>query len=153
MFKNPSLVTRIGVGKTAGFVIGLAGFIALAYLWPESGSAFRWGVLLWYTTLGAIIGVFGVFTSHPVLKLPFPWWVRAPLLGAWMNFVLTLFAHEALASAMTAMFGANGWLQSPFWFVLEGALVGLVIGFAATRFGGEGAATVNFDSKDHGAIA
>jgi hypothetical protein len=35
--------------------------------------------LLWYTTLGAIIGV---FTWHPVLKLPLPWWIRAQALGA-----------------------------------------------------------------------
>lgn len=32
---------------------------------------------------------------------------------------------------------------SPFWFVLEGAVIGLIIGFFATRFGGEGAETVN----------
>ena len=33
-------------------------------------------------------------------------------------------------------------LSSPFWFVAEGAMAGLVIGFAATRFGGEGPETV-----------
>jgi uncharacterized membrane-anchored protein YhcB (DUF1043 family) len=27
---------------------------------------------------------------------------------------------------------------SPFWFVAEGAVIGLVIGYVATRFGGEG---------------
>ena len=52
-------------------------------------SLLRWGILLWYTTLGAIIGVFGVYTWNPVLKLPMPWWFLAPLLGAWMNFVST----------------------------------------------------------------
>ena len=38
--------------------------------------------------------------------------------------------------------GAAGVLISPFWFTLEGALVGLLIGYAATRFGGEGKETV-----------
>ena len=71
-----------------------------------------------------------------------PWWFRAPLLGAWMNFVLTFFAYDALASMMTSLFGAAGLLTSSFWFVAEGALVGLLIGFCATRFGGEGAQTV-----------
>ncbi len=43
---------------------------------------------------------------------------------------------------LVAMFGAEGVLTSPFWFTLEGAVVGLLIGYLATRFGGEGAETV-----------
>lgn len=153
MFANPSIVTRIGVGKAVGFLFGLAGFFLLPVFAPESGTMLRWAVLLWYTTLGAIIGVFGVFTAHPVLKLPFPWWFRAPVLGAWMNFVLVLFAFDTLQSVMISTFGSVGVWQSPYWIVLEGAIVGLVIGFFATRFGGEGSATVNFDSEDSSATA
>jgi hypothetical protein len=142
MFEKPSLITRIAVGKGVGFVVGLAGFLLLPFFVPEAGWLIRWGVLLWYTTLGAIIGVFGVVTYHPVLKLPMPWWVRAPFLGAWMNFVLTFFAYDTMKDMLVAMFGAEGALTSPFWFVLEGALVGLLIGYLATRFGGEGKETV-----------
>lgn len=142
MFGKPSLMTRIAVGKGIGFLFGLAGFMLLPFFAPEAGWLVRWGVLLWYTTLGAIIGVFGVFTWHPVLKLPFPWWFRAPLLGAWMNFVLTLFAWDTMQAVLLAMFGEDGLLASPLWFTVEGALIGLVIGFFATRFGGEGSETV-----------
>lgn len=142
MFGNPSLITRIAIGKGVGFVIGLLGFILLPYFAPEAGWMLRWGILLWYTTLGAIIGMFGVFTWHPVLKLPMPWWVRAPAVGAWMNFVLTFFAYDAMKAVLVAMFGADGFMQSPFWFTAEGAIVGLIIGYLATRFGGEGAETV-----------
>ena len=153
MFDNPSLITRIGVGKAVGFVIGLAAFLTLPALAPEVSAEIRWGTLFWYTTLGAIIGVFGVFTSHPVLKLPFPWWVRAPMLGAWMNLVLTLFAVDVFRDIMIAIFGESGALQSPYWFVAEGALAGLVIGYFATRFGGEGTETVSFAAKDRSAAA
>lgn len=141
MFDNPSLTIRIGIGKAIGFLIGLAGFILLPWFMPEAGWLIRWGILLWYTTLGAIIGVFGVFTRHPVLKLPMPWWVRAPVIGAWMNFVLTFFAYDMLQQAMEAIFGPDGVLSSPFWLVAEGAVVGLIIGYCATRFGGEGVET------------
>ncbi len=72
MFGKPSLVTRIAIGKGIGFLVGLIGFISLPFFLPEAGWLIRWGILLWYTTLGAIIGVFGVFTWHPVLKLPMP---------------------------------------------------------------------------------
>ncbi len=142
MLEKPSLVTRIAVGKGVGFVVGLIGFLSLPYFVPEAGWLIRWGVLLWYTTLGAIIGMFGVFTTHPMLKLPLPWWLRAPFLGAWMNFVLTFFAYDTMKDMLVVMFGAEGALASPFWFTLEGALVGLLIGYFATRFGGEGKETV-----------
>ena len=105
MFGNPSLNTRIAVGKTLGALFGLAGFIYLTIYPVGDDSLLRWGILLWYTTLGAIIGVFGVYTWDPVLKLPMPWWFLAPLLGAWMNFVLTFFAYDTLAAAMAPVFG------------------------------------------------
>ncbi len=142
MFGSPSLVTRIAIGKGIGFLFGLAGFVSLPWFVAEADLLIRWGILLWYTTLGAIIGVFGVFTWHPILKLPMPWWFRAPLLGAWMNFVLTFFAYDVMRTMMQSMFGPDGLLASPWWFTAEGAVVGLVIGFFATRFGGEGKETV-----------
>ena len=141
MFGNPSLVTRIAVGKTVGLAFGLIGFLMMPYILPDADPMMRWGFLLWYTTLGAIIAIFGVFTWHPVLQLPMPWWVRAPLLGAWMNFVLTLLIHDQLRQFSLALFGPNSLLTSPFWFVAEGAIVGLVIGYACTRVGGEGPET------------
>ena len=142
MFEKPSLVTRIAVGKAIGLVIGLIGFIALPYFAPDAGWLVRWGILLWYPTVGAMIGVFGVFAYHPILHLPMPWWFRAPLIGAWMNFVLTFFAYDQMNEMMVAMFGAEGVLTSPFWFTAEGAVVGLLIGFVATRLGGEGKETL-----------
>ena len=82
MFGNPSLNTRIAVGKTLGALFGLAGFIYLTVYPVGDDSLLRWGILLWYTTLGAIIGVFGVYTWDPVLKLPMPWVVsRTPFGG------------------------------------------------------------------------
>ena len=139
---KPSLLVRIAVGKGIGSLIGLAGFVLLPSFVPEAGWLLRWGVLLWYTTLGAIIGVFGVVTWHPVLRLPLPWWIFSPFLGAWMNFVLTFFAYDTMKAMMMSLFGAGGILTYPFWFAAEGAVVGLVIGYFATRFGGEGKATL-----------
>ena len=135
---TPSLTTRIAVGKAIGFVVGLAGFFCLPAFYPEAAWQTRWGILLWYPTMGAVIGMFGVYTRHPVLMMPMPWWVRAPAVGAWMNFVLTFFAHEEMSRVMVAMFGPGGTLSSPFWFVAEGAVVGGLIGYLATRIGGEG---------------
>lgn len=145
MFRNPSLVTRIAVGKVIGLVFGLLGFFLLPYFLSDADLLLRWGVLLWYTTMGAIIGVFGVFTYHPVLHLPMPWWFRAPMIGAWMNFVLTFFAYDAMEAMLATMFGPYSPFASPFWFAAEGAVIGIIIGFFATRLGGEGRETVDND--------
>jgi len=96
---------------------------------------------LWYTTFGAVIAVFGVLTWHPILKLTLPWWLRAPLIGAWLNFVLVFFAYDNMAAMLVNLFGEGGVLSSPFWFAAEGAIVGFVIDYFATRFGGQGKET------------
>lgn len=145
MFSTPSLITRIIVGKAVGLVFGIVGFVAVLVLWPDMSARVAWGVLLWYVTLGAIIGVFGVFDRHPMLRLPMPWWLRAPALGAWMNFLLMLFAWDLMQAMMTALIAGPGWLTSPWWVVVEGAVVGLVIGYCATRVGGEGPETLAAD--------
>ncbi len=141
MFANPSLTTRVSIGKGIGFIVGLLGFVFLPYFIAEPSWMLRWGILFWYVTFGAIVGVFGIYTEHPVLRLPMPWWFRAPFIGAWLNFVLTLFAYETLEKILIEVFGTGGIMSSPFWFVLEGAIVGLIIGYFATRFGGEGKET------------
>ncbi|MGI9219697.1 MAG: hypothetical protein ACR2QS_01515 [Woeseiaceae bacterium] len=141
MFGNPSLMTRIAVGKTIGLIVGLIAFFSLPHFLPEADSMLRWGLLLWYITFGAIIGVFGVFTYHPVLKMPMPWYINAPFMGGWLNFVLVFFAHDDMTAMMLRIFGENGALSSPFWFAAEGAIIGLIIGYFANRFGGEGPET------------
>lgn len=138
MFENPSLMKRIAIGKLVGLIVGIISFFLLPLLAEGVDPMLKWGVLLWYTTLGAVIGVYGVFTRHPILDLPMPWWVRAPIIGAWFNFVLVFFAYETFASLLLAIFGEGGVFLSPFWMVADGAFAGLIIGFFATRFGGEG---------------
>ncbi len=63
MFEKPSLVARIAIGKGIGFLVGLIGFILLPFFLPVAGWLIRWGILPWYTTLGAIIGVFGGYLA------------------------------------------------------------------------------------------
>jgi hypothetical protein len=142
MFSNPSLMTRIAIGKGIGFIVGLVAFFSLPFFLPDASGLFRWGILFWLTTVGAFIGVFGVFTWHPILRLPMPWWFRSALIGSWMSFVLTFFAYDEMKAIMVLTFGPDGVLSSPFWSVIDGAIFGMIIGYFATRFGGEGKETV-----------
>ena len=59
-----------------------------------------------------------------------------------MNLLVVLLAYDFLQAVMHSFFGADGVITSPFWFVLEGAIVGLLVDGAATRYGGEGPGTV-----------
>ena len=147
MLKKPSLVTRIGIGKAVGAIIGLLGLLTLHFLAPDIGWTMKWGILFWYTTVGAIIGVFGVYDRHPVINFPFPWWFRAPFLGAWLNFVVVLLAYDSMQQTMLAVLGDTSVFRSPYWFALEGAVAGLIIGYCATRLGGEGLDTALHDAE------
>lgn len=138
---KPSLTWRIGIGKAVGLLIGIAGYFLLPWLTGEPDPMLQWAFLLWYITIGAFVGVFGVYNWHPVLQLPMPWWLRAPLIGAWMNFVLLLFIHDRIVNLMLAIVGSGSVLSSPGWFVVEGALVGALIGWLATTLAGEGVET------------
>jgi len=142
MFRKPSLMTRIAVGKAIGLIIGGLAFFILPLFVADVSMMFRLGLLLWYITFGAIIGVFGVFTYHPILKISMPWWFMSAFIGAWFNFLLALFTYDKLAVMMQEMMGAGAFFQSPFWIAAEGAIIGFVIGFFATKYGGEGAETV-----------
>ena len=142
MFGTNSLTTRIAIGKGMGLLIGLAAFIFIPYFLPEASATLKWGVFLWYITFGAIIGVFGVYTKVPMINCAMPWWIRGAYIGAWLNFIISLIAYDALAQLLLSVFGANGLLVSPFWVVLEGAVLGFVIDYFATRVGGEGAGII-----------
>ncbi len=139
MFGSNSLMTRIAIGKIIGALIGVTAFIFIPHFLPEASTTLHWGVFLWYITFGAIIGVFGVYTTVPVINIAMPWWIRGAYIGAWLNFTISLIAFDTLGQLMIAVFGEGGLLSSPFWVVLEGAIIGFIIDYFATRFGGEGA--------------
>lgn len=137
MTMQKSLVYRVGVGKALGLVIGLLGFFLLPVFVHDTTLYFRTGILFWYVSLGAIIGVFGIFNRHPVLSIPMPWWVRGAIIGAWFNLVLTLIAYEQICTMSMAIFGEYSVYLSPFWMVLEGAIIGLLMDYLLSRWFGE----------------
>ena len=131
LLRNP-----VGIGKLVGILVGLAGFFMLPVVWPEADLRLRWGLLLWYTTFGAIIGVFGTDPQPAAIVVRLPWWLRSVMLGAWLNFVLSFFAWDVMKSLLLSVMGGEGGvLTSPYWFALEGAIIGLLVGYVATRLG------------------
>ena len=146
MFNAPSLMARIAIGKLVGFIFGASAFIFVPLFMPEASQRLIWAFFFWYITFGAIIGAFGVMGKIPVINITLPWWFRGAYIGAWLNLVLTLFIYDQLLLLMQGMFGADSLLSSPFWLVLEGLIVGFVVDYFATKYGGEGPQIMNNDS-------
>jgi hypothetical protein len=148
MFNNPSMIMRITYGKTIGLVLSAAGILLFADWFPGMTLAAKWGFIFYYIMIGALIGLTGIMTYNPVIKMPMPWWFRGPWLGGWMNFILMLFIYDDLATMQAQVFGAGALFSSPWWFVFEGAIIGLFMDFICTKFAGEGLATVADGSMD-----
>jgi hypothetical protein len=51
---------------------------------------------------------------------------------------LVLLSYQQLEEIIIVALGFETFFRSPFWFVAEGLFVGLIIGYLATKFGGEG---------------
>lgn len=137
-----SLVGRIAVGKLIGLIVGGLAFFMIPSFFPEADLWLRWGIWMWYITLGALIGIFGVMDYHPVLKFSMPFWFRGVILGAWMNFVLVLLLYPQLVVMLQDFTFGGVAFANPFWFVVEGAILGLIMDGLATKYGGEGAGIV-----------
>jgi hypothetical protein len=135
MDTNAYILKRIGSAKMVGLVVGLIAFFMIPVLWPEGSMWLRVGVLLWYTTVGAVIGVFGLISHHPMFGFRLTWWFRGLFVGVWFNLVLAFLMHDKLEILMQQL---EGGFSSPFWIVPEGAVIGLIIDAVATRIAGEG---------------
>ncbi len=93
----------------------------------------RWTVVFWYTTLGGVVGISNVVVREPVTNLPLPWWFRAPLISAWLCLMVVLFAGDRVQKLVCVVHVSNGVLTSPYWFVVDGIIVGIVAGVISTR--------------------
>lgn len=139
--QKPSLILRTAIGKLIGFVAGLVAYFMLP-IWGEPDLLFRIGIVLYLTTIGGVIGLMGVMTFHPVLRFAMPWWFRGPFTGAFMMALLWLLAHERMDAIMVTIFGEGSFFAHGAWAIIDGVILGLIIGWTASRFGGEGKETV-----------
>ena len=142
---RPSMTRRVIWAKIIGLVIGICGLLFTPYIIPGADMTLKIGVLLWYVTLAAMIGLGGIYTWHPVLKIKIAWWWRGPLFGSWFNFVLLMLAYDAVAQILENVFGSQTILSSPWWLVAEGAAIGFFIDAAITYLAGDGPRLVDDD--------
>lgn len=137
---GPTFLTRLAVAKMVGLVIGLIGFLLIPILTPQAPMPARWGVLLWYPTMGAVIAMLEVLDDNRALPWHLPWWVRGALVGAWFNFLCVMVGGAFMTEFLVEIFGTDSVLATAYLFVPEGAVAGMIIAYLVMRFGGEGRA-------------
>ena len=137
-FAYPSMFSRVGIGKTLGVLYGLfVVYIAIGIL-PDLSTSFLIGLWFWYILIGAVVGLLGAIRFY--LFFTFKWWFRGPMIGAWMNFVLALLMVDFIPEILAKLDLTHG--SFIVRLVIEGAVLGLVMDFLATKFGGEGKESV-----------
>jgi len=145
--KKTSFLRRMGMAKSLGLAVGVFAFFMMPELFgAEIPTHLQWGVLLWYITFGAFIGLGGVMTEHPLWKSCFiftsdKWrpFLRGGFFGAWLNFVLSVLMYETLTDLMLYMeYNPFGDTNIMALLALEGLIFGSLIDVLSTKFGGEG---------------
>lgn len=129
-----NLQKRFFIAVPLGVVFG---FVCAWLASSGAPGAFWWTALMWTIVLdrflmGIVIGLAGVYTRHPILGFPFPAWLRGIALGILVSLPL------ASGGMITPNPDMDPW--GIFWATLiAGAIYGLIIDLAATKWGGQGA--------------
>ena len=139
MFNKRSTAGRVAVSKTIGFIVGVLALLVLPLIPVETTLEFKIGFILLIMLMSTFIGLFGVFTKHPLFTgWKFSWWVRGPLVGAVFFLLLVLLAKDELGPFMSLDIVVWTGLTSPYWAILDGVILGGLIGYITTKVSGEG---------------
>jgi len=127
---DSKLINRIALWKTIGFAVWLVVFFIIPLLIPNASLMLRFAVILWYTTLWAIIWTFWVLDKYPAFNLKISYWFRWVWIWVWMNFILVMFIFDKLTLLM--QWTCFEW-YSPFRIVLEWAIIWFIIDYITTK--------------------
>lgn len=138
MFSTHSITGRMFVGVLSGLILG----IALILLLPVFGfpllSTFGFGTLVMFILMGMFIGMVGMFDYHPIFGFKMRWWIRGAVAGFLFMLMYILLSYASLEIVMASTLISWTGLSSPFWALIDGIVIGLVVGFLETKIAGEG---------------
>jgi hypothetical protein len=139
MFKLHSVTGRIAIGKVIGLIVGIIVMLFLPAFDMEMASMFGLGTLLMFVLMGAMTGFMGQFDRHPAFEFKMPWYVRGPLVGVFFMLMYILFTYDELNLVMESALVSWMGFESPFWALIDGAVIGGLMGLIETKAAGEGA--------------
>ncbi len=137
MFSKPSLFRRGVTAKLFGLAFGLLCLYLISWLNLNVSFVVQFGLLLWCISLGGLVAL-SLINYHPLLKASMPSWFSGGFVCGWMNLLLWLISGDSLTSIGQGIFPTLGSLLLGVGFVVIGVLFGIIAGFFAKLFGGEG---------------
>ncbi len=137
-FKMRSITGRVRVGKLLGLTIGLLVLVTLPIFGFPIDSMLGWGLLVMFSLMGAMIGLMGIYDTHPILGYRLYWWMRGPLVGMAFMLMFILLSYDEIQLIMQSSLLAWLPLESPFWVLVDGAVIGGCMGYLCTKIAGEG---------------
>lgn len=138
MFQRHSLAGRLAMTKLIGFFVGGFLFFLLPALGATYGTMFGIGLWLMYMLMSVMIGFLGLYTHHPLLGFKMPACLRGAVIGVTYHLAIILLAYGTMQSVVTLPAFAWMGLTSPFWTLIDGAIIGMIIATLTTKYIGEG---------------
>lgn len=131
-----TLTNRIIVGKIIGLIVGILLFILAPILNINIDLYFGLGLVIFYVLLGSTIAFIGLFDKHPVFNFKMSWWFSGIFIGLTFHTMLVLLSYNYLSEllANANLFG----LVSPWWALLDGIILGLIMAFSESKIAGSG---------------
>jgi len=111
-----------------GLILGGLSYVIFSATAPQSGI-FLFGLV----TLGALIGMLGLYQNIPFMSVPISVWLIGGGCGAWMGRLLVLVADGAVAQLNAETLWLSGIFESPWWLVPELAFWRAMIDMIVTR--------------------
>lgn len=133
MLEFTPLMSRTAIAKTLGFVAGLIGFFGTRNVAPTADPMLAWAILFLFLTIGGLIGVIGTVRRIPLFEFNFSPLLRGGFMGGWVTLVCVFFGFNMLSDAFKTIAYLPTFMQSPWWFILDGVIVGAVIDVIASR--------------------
>ncbi len=138
MFKKHSVTGRIVTGKIIGLVIGILVIVIMPTFGYPGMSMTGFGILLMFVLMGAMVGFLGQFDRHPVLDFKMPCWLSGAMVGFAFMLMFVLLSYDALEVVMQSSLISWSGLSSPFWALLDGIVIGGVMGLIESKVAGFG---------------
>ena len=138
MFTQHSIAGRIRIGISIGLVLGIIVILLLPTVGFPLFSKLGLGTLMTFIVMGILLGFVGMFDRHPVFDFKMRWWLRGPVVGVIMMLMYVLLSYDSLVAVMQSPLVSWTGLSSPFWALADGVWIGLLMGWAETKFAGQG---------------
>jgi len=142
MFKLHSISGRIALGVITGLIIGFLFSLTMPLYNIPIVSKFSAGTILLFMLMGFTLGLVGVFDRHPLFGFKLNWVNRGIAAGFMFTLVYILVGYDTLELIMQANLERFSflprWINSPFWMLIDGSIIGLIISYIETRFAKEG---------------